>query len=211
MKIYTKTGDKGQSSLYNGTRLPKTSEYFDALGDLDELNSHLAMVRALWRTFVNPPNDVYSAPGAGAAHYRDQPSITSPEYTGPPLYYEWFALGVFIQEIQQNLMDISSTIATPDCGDRFFDPSWITKIESQIDKLTSLTPPLTKFVIPSGNQLVASIHIARSVCRRAERVVITVIEPGCPSHMYLNRLSDYLFMLSRFVCVELGIKEDLKH
>jgi cob(I)alamin adenosyltransferase len=185
MKIYTKTGDKGESSLYNGTRLPKSSEYFDALGDLDELNSHLAMVRALWREIVD------KSPGNGV--------------------YEWFALGAFVQEIQKNIMDISSTIATPECGDRFFHPAWVLKIEEQIDRLTSLTPPLTKFVIPSGNKLVASIHIARSVCRRAERVTLTVVEPGCPSHLYLNRLSDYLFMLSRFACVELKIQEDVKN
>ena len=208
MKIYTKTGDGGQSYLYNGNRLPKSSEYFMALGDLDELNAHLAMTRALWRDEVG--DKLYSAPGAGAMFYRDKPSVTPPEYDGPPLYYEWYSLGIMLQEIQQNLMDISSTIATPGCGDKFFNPAWIDKIEKQIDRFAILLPPLTKFVIPSGNKLNASIHIARAVCRRAERMMITVVEPGCPSHLYLNRLSDYLFMASRFVCMSLGINEDLK-
>ena len=184
MKIYTKTGDKGESSLYNGTRLPKSSEYFQALGDLDELNALLAMVRALWRENI----------------------VTTPD----PLY-EWYSLGIMVEEIQKNLMDISSTIATPECGDKFFNPAWVDKIENQIDRFAFLLPPLTKFVVPSGNKLSASIHIARAVCRRAERVMIVIIEPGCPSHVYLNRLSDYLFMLSRFVCMTLGINEDLKN
>ena len=154
------------------------------LGDLDELNAHIAMVRALWR----------DCPGADAI---------PPDYFGPPLYYEWFSLGIMLQEIQQNLMDISSIIAS---GDNFFNPVWIEKIENQIDRFTLLLPPLTKFVIPSGNKLNASIHITRAVCRRAERV----IEPGCLYHVYLNRISDYLFMVSRFVCMSLGIDEDFK-
>ena len=183
MKIYTKTGDGGQSCLYNGTRLSKTSDYFMALGDLDELNAHLAMVRAMWHDEQHVNTEVY----------------------------EWYSLGGMIAEIQQNIMDISSTIATPGSADRFFNPDWIKKIESQIDRLDTLLPPLTKFVIPSGNKLCASVHIARAVCRRAERRVIDVITPGCPSHIYINRLSDYLFMVSRFVCVVLKIQEDLKN
>jgi cob(I)alamin adenosyltransferase len=146
-----------------------------ALGDLDELNAHLAMVRAFWREDVHVNND-------------------------PP--YEWYSLGIMIQEIQKNLMDISSTIATPNCGDRFFNPDWIKKIEKQIDRFNFILPPLTQFVVPSGNKLCASIHIARAVCRRAERH----IDPGCPSHVYINRLSDYLFMVSRFAGITLGVE-----
>jgi cob(I)alamin adenosyltransferase len=182
MKIYTKTGDGGQSCLYNGTRLSKSSNYFIALGDLDELNAHLGMVKALW---------------------RDEQHVDTEKY-------EWYSLGITVTEIQQNIMDICSTIATPGSDDRFFNPDWITKIEEKMDRLDLLLPPLTKFVIPSGNKLCASVHIARAVCRRAERHMIEVITPGCPSHIYINRLSDYLFMVSRFVCVILKIQEYLK-
>lgn len=211
MKIYTKTGDCGLTSLYTGKRVPKTDPIFISLGSLDELNCQLAMTKALWKDETAITGSIYSAPGAGAGVYRDKACIMPPEYTGPPLYYEWFAMGAMITDIQQNLMDISSTIATPESGDRFFNPNCTSIIESMIDRLDVLLPKLTKFLIPSGNKLCANIHICRAICRRAERDMLAVIEPKSPSHMYINRLSDYLFMLSRFVCMSLDIEETVKN
>lgn len=154
------------------------------LSDLDELNAQLAMVRAFWREEIG--DQIHC-------------SLESPH----PLY-EWYSLGVMIQEIQKNIMDISS-------ADKIFNSAWVEKIEKQIDRFTFLLPPINKNVIPSGNKLCASIHIARAVCRRAEQHMIEVVTSGCPSHLYIKRLSDYLFMLSRFVCMSLGIQEDLKN
>jgi cob(I)alamin adenosyltransferase len=210
MKIYTKTGDCGLSSLYTGERVSKTSPIFVALGSLDELNAHMAMTKALWSDETVKTGTIYSAPGAGAGVYRDKVCIMPPEYTGPPLYYEWFAMGITLTEIQQDIMDISSTVATPGSGDRFFNPECIKVIEHMIDRLDTLLPKLTKFLIPSGNKLCASIHVCRAICRRAERDMLSVIEPKSPSHVYINRLSDYLFVLSRFVCMSLDIEETVK-
>ena len=170
------------------------------------------MIKALWKDETVITGTIYSAPGAGAGVYRDKPCIMPHDYKGPPLYYEWFAMGTTITDIQQNLMDISSTIATPESGDRFFNPNHIKIIESEIDRLDVLLPKLTKFLIPSGDKLCASIHICRAICRRAERDMLTndVIKPESPSHVYINRLSDYLFTLSRFVCMSLDIEETVK-
>ena len=134
-----------------------------ALSDLDELHAQLSMVRAFWLEEINSP--------------------------GKNILYEWYSLGVMLQEIQKNIMDISSTIAT---GENVFNPAWIEKIEKQIDR----SHINKSSVIPSGNKLCASIHIARAVCRRTEQRMSEVVPSGCPSHLYIKRLSDYLLMIS---------------
>ena len=132
-----------------------------ALIDLDELHAQLSMVRAFWLEEINSP--------------------------GKNILYEWYSLGVMLQEIQKNIMDISSTIAT---GDNVFNPAWIEKIEKQIN-----TSQINTSVIQSS-KLCASIHIARAVCRRTEQRMSEVVPSGCPSHLYIKRLSDYLLMIS---------------
>jgi len=133
-----------------------------ALCDLDELHAQLSMVRAFWLEEINTPGNKNTL-------------------------YEWYSLGVMLQEIQKNIMDISSTIAT---GDNVFNPAWIEKIEKQINM-----SQINTSVIQSG-KLCASIHIARAVCRRTEQRMSEVVTPGCPSHLYIKRLSDYLLMIS---------------
>ena len=222
MKLYTKTGDCGQSSLYDGSRLPKTSQYFITLGDLDELNSHIGLVKAFWNEIIQESEfKVYNGPGAGC--YLTEPAIDSGKY------YEWFELKEYLTKIQCNIMDICSFIATPQP-----EPSrisefikWIDKIkldsklveniENKIDRLDSLLPPIKNFVVPSGNKLVSQIHICRTISRRCERqylgiqfgninasTKVIVMETS----KYLNRLSDYFFVLSRFVAMTLSIEED---
>ena len=132
-----------------------------ALSDLDELHAQLSMVRAFWLEEINSP--------------------------GKNILYEWYSLGVMLQEIQKNIMDISSTIAT---GDNVFNPAWIEKIEKQIN-----TSQINTSVIQSS-KLCASIYIARAVCRRTEQRMSEVVPSGCPSHLYIKRLSDYLLMIS---------------
>jgi cob(I)alamin adenosyltransferase len=234
MKLYTKTGDKGISSLYNSVHLSKSSIYFKVLGDLDELNCHIGMAKSLWKEIIdNSDIKVYSAPGAGAVFYRDKPSVDT------NLYYEWYDLSI-LTEVQCIIMDISSFIATPpwhevkpikgnieECIEKWisqvgFDKERINYIEKYIDRLDSLVPSIKNFIVPGNDKLVSSIHICRAVTRRCERVYLEFLQSdllcyGVYEHVdsqfnniliYLNRLSDMFFALSRFLAYSLKVTED---
>jgi cob(I)alamin adenosyltransferase len=222
--IYTRTGDKGLSGLYNGDRVNKDSMYFECLGDIDELNSNLGLVKAFWKEEIDKSNiKLYNAPGAGALFYKHEKCIDSGKY------YEWFVLGKYIHNIQCILMNISTQIATP-----FKDnlESWVSKvgintsviseIEKNIDRLDSILTTLKNFVVPSGNKLIAQIHVCRSITRRCERRYVSIRNSESIIELnevlkdqldipikYLNRLSDYLFVLSRFIAMTLDIEEDI--
>jgi cob(I)alamin adenosyltransferase len=233
-KLYTKTGDKGITCLYNGTRLSKSSIYFKLLGDLDELNCHIGMAKSFWKDHLDKSEiKLYSAPGAGAMFYRDKLSCDT------KLYYEWYDLSV-LTEVQCIIMDISSFIATPpwdemkpikgdiiECIDNWinkvgFDKIRINNIEKYIDRLDSLLPPITNFVVPGNNILVSSIHICRAVSRRCERRYLEFLQSDLIYYgiydqidtefkniqIYLNRLSDMFFALSRFLAQSLEITEE---
>ena len=175
MKIYTKGGDKGKTSLVWGTRVSKASLRIDAYGNVDELNAVIGIV-------------------------ADQ-EVNSARL---PL----------LKEIQDRLFTIGSNLATepekshqniPDLSEED-----ISLLESEMDNMDAKLPPLTNFVLPGGHPAVSFCHLARTVCRRAERRVIELadIEEVNPLIIkYLNRLSDYLFVLSRMNCIELNIPE----
>lgn len=176
MKIYTKTGDKGQTSLIGGTRVSKANTRIEAYGTVDELNSYIGLV-------------------------RDQ-AVNSPRRD-------------LLKEIQDRLFTIGSQLATdpaktgkkilPDLLD-----SDVTLLEAEMDKMDTELPELRHFVLPGGHQAVSFCHLARTVCRRAERLVIALndIEPVEDLVVkYLNRLSDYLFVLSRKMAQELNAEE----
>jgi cob(I)alamin adenosyltransferase len=219
--IYTRTGDKGLSGLYNGDRVSKDSIYFECLGDIDELNSNLGLLKAFWKEeFGKSDIKLYNAPGAGALFYKHEKCIDSGKY------YEWFVLGDYIHKIQCNLMNISTQIATPFkvnfdewVSKVGIDTSIISEIEKNIDRLDSILPPLKNFVVPSGNKLIAQIHVCRSITRRCERRYVSILNSESSIELlndqlniptkYLNRLSDYLFVLSRFIAMTLDIEEDL--
>jgi len=114
-------------------------------------------------------------------------------------YYEWYALGETLTRIQKNIMTISSCVATP--GSEMFSDD---RIEKDIDRLSDITPAIRNFVVPTGHKLCAQIHVCRSVTRRCERKILEL--EHC---VYINRLSDYLFALSRFVSMTLQVEEDL--
>jgi len=174
MKVYTKGGDKGKTSLIGGTRVDKNDPRVNAYGDLDELISHLGLLRA--------------------------------ESLDRPYHYN-------LRRIQECLMLISAHFATDDNSVKKINPlpkEEILFLEEQIDEMTQKLPPLKAFVLPERPRLAAQCHIARTVCRRAERSAVAV--PLYPqtenSFIYLNRLSDYLFVYARFIAMVEGIEDD---
>lgn len=170
MKIYTKTGDQGTSSLYSGERREKDDAVFDALGNVDELNSVIGVARE------------FSA-------------ASSP------------SLAAQLEVIQSRLLDVGSAVATPipTSSEKklervAFDASAVGQLERWIDDLTADLPPLTQFILPSGGHASSFLHMARSICRRAERSVVPLTRAQSTESVvavYLNRLSDYLFTAAR--------------
>ncbi|WP_223033931.1 cob(I)yrinic acid a,c-diamide adenosyltransferase [Hanstruepera marina] len=182
MKIYTKTGDKGTTALFGGTRVPKHHIRIDSYGTVDELNSHLGLIR---------DQDIKQ-------HYKD-----------------------IIIHIQDRLFTVGAILATdPEKAilksgkERLNIPKIseanIELLETEMDTMNTALPQMTHFVLPGGHQTVSFCHIARCVCRRAERLASALndIEPIDPlALMYLNRLSDYLFVLARKLSYELQADE----
>lgn len=175
MKIYTKTGDEGTTSLVNGTRVPKFHIRIEAYGTIDELMSYIGLLRDL-------PE-------------MDKKSIES------------------LIKIQEHLMTIASILAS----EQHDNPSLpkihhsdINFLENEIDKMDSELPILKAFVLPGGHYVVSHIHIARCICRRAERLVLAVYNEYGGNEIvnqYMNRLSDYLFILARKLSKDLKTNE----
>ncbi len=179
MKIYTKTGDQGETSLIGGTRVPKYHDRIEAYGTIDELISYIGLI-------------------------RDQ---KIDEHT----------IKVLI-EIQDRLMTCASILAT-DCENckvkipEIFE-SDIEYLEKEIDEMSKDLPPLKTFILPGGHQTVSYCHIARNVCRRAERLSIKVQNQFKNSEKvikFVNRLSDFLFVLARKLSMDLYAKETPWH
>ena len=168
IKIYTKTGDAGDTGLFGGGRVPKDHARVEAYGDIDELNAHLGWVRAA------------------------EPMPRVDEIIAP---------------VQRDLFSLGALLATPD-RDRMhaqlekarIDDARIRELEHAIDECEAELDPLRSFILPGGTQKAAALHVARTVCRRAERRVVTLRRSEeIPDLVvrYLNRLSDLLFMLAR--------------
>lgn len=164
--VYTKTGDKGTTSLVGGTRVPKTHIRLEAYGTVDELNSHLGLLI----TYL--------------ADERDR---------------------TFVQQVQDKLFAVGSHLATDREKTKLHEASVITPqlvetMENEIDRLDEMLPPLSAFVLPGGSRGAAVCHVCRTVCRRAERRILDLaeqVEVASELLAYVNRLSDYLFVLSR--------------
>ncbi|HRI22210.1 MAG TPA: cob(I)yrinic acid a,c-diamide adenosyltransferase [Panacibacter sp.] len=177
IKIYTKTGDLGKTSLIGGTKVSKSHIRIETYGTIDELNSYIGLVRD---------------------HLTDEPTKT-----------------VF-KEIQDRLFTIGSSLACdPDKETLMKIPDLketdINLLETEIDKMSDILPPMKFFVLPGGHVAVSTAHVARCVCRRAERLCVNMqehqlfVEPLVIK--YLNRLSDYLFIVSRYVAHILHVTE----
>jgi len=181
-KIYTKTGDSGFSSTFTGERRSKDDYIFQALGAVDELTSMLGLAREFALE--------------GKHDYTDH-----------------------LQRVQCILQDVNSCIATPHSSAREihlqrteFDSSHVDEIEEWIDLYSNQMPPLESFILPGGGKPSSTLHVSRTICRRAERAVVPLVkeENTNPETLrYLNRLSDLLFTLARYAAKLDGRKETI--
>jgi cob(I)alamin adenosyltransferase len=175
MKIYTRTGDDGTTSLPGGRRIPKHSVRIEAIGSIDELIAWIGLLRSHGENVKRKKILLY---------------------------------------IQKQLMSTAGALASdtnnPESTLILPDPDCLTILEKEIDKMAVLLPSLESFIIPGGNIVVSHCHITRNVCRRAERRVIQLHENEATPEIvikFLNRLSDYLFILARLVSLEVNNEE----
>ncbi|KAK7087810.1 corrinoid adenosyltransferase MMAB-like [Littorina saxatilis] len=185
-KIYTKTGDKGTSSTFTGVRKPKDDAIFSALGSTDELSCLV---------------------GLAVEHCKD-----THIHLEEPLQDQ-------LQQIQCILQDVGSNVATPISSARDahlkrvkFSDQNVKMLEAWIDEMTDQLPPLKNFILPSGGKTAASLHLARAVCRRAERDLTPLARDGeieLATFAFMNRLSDYLFTAARYAAVKEGRQEKI--
>jgi cob(I)alamin adenosyltransferase len=177
VKIYTKTGDAGETGLFGGGRVPKDSPRVEAYGEVDELNAALGLARAA---------------GVGA-------------------------LDGLCQSLQEQLFTVGAVLATPkgtkaDGHIPHVKAGWVTDMEAAMDALETELPKMTHFILPGGTAGSAALHLARTVCRRAERKVVPLVRDQSLDGavvQFLNRLSDLLFVMARAVNHRAGV-EDVK-
>lgn len=175
MKIYTKTGDKGESSLFGGRRVRKDHLRLESYGTIDELNASIGVIRA-------------SSPGE--------------------------EIDKILADLQDELFILGADLATPEAESQRSVPRISAKdaadLEAVIDTLEPKLKPLQKFIHPGGSPVAAHVHVARTICRRAERCVVRLSGQEAVSEaciVYLNRLSDLLFMLARYANHQAGVAE----
>ncbi len=182
LKIYTKTGDKGTTALFGGTRVSKHDIRIESYGTLDELNSHIGLL-------------------------RDQEIDSNSKKQLITIQEKLFVIGAILatdpeKAILKNGKERLDIKRINDLD--------IALLETEMDIMDEQLPPMTHFVLPGGHQTVSFCHIARSVCRRAERLA-TALYQEVPFEdnalKYLNRLSDYLFVMARFLSNQLQAKE----
>ncbi|MFT3903717.1 MAG: cob(I)yrinic acid a,c-diamide adenosyltransferase [Niabella sp.] len=176
LKIYTKTGDKGTTSLIGGTKVSKADLRIEAYGTVDELNSHIGMIKDL---------------------LRGEPAVA------------------VLQEIQDRLFTMGAALAcSPEKETKMSMPDLNEEdcdlLEREIDKMEAGLEPMKSFILPGGHVIVSQLHITRCVCRRAERCCVRLSEVSPVDRLvliYLNRLSDYLFVLARHTAKILKVED----
>ena len=182
MKVYTKTGDKGTTALFGGTRVPKHHIRIESYGTVDELNSHIGLLRdqqmnQLYKNVLIEVQDRLFTVGAILATPPEKETLKN----GQPRLQN---LGILETDIEF--------------------------LEKEIDAMEASLPQMTHFVLPGGHTTVSYCHIARCVCRRAERLAVHLHESEPTDELvikYLNRLSDYLFVLARKLTLDLNAEE----
>jgi cob(I)alamin adenosyltransferase len=177
MKIYTKTGDKGSTSLIGGTRVPKFHLRIECYGTVDELNSYIGLIMC----------------------------------QNIELHHQ-----KILKEIQDRLFTVGACLAADPDKSRMKIPdlheSDINLLEKEMDDMNEVLPELTHFILPGGNTTVSYCHIARCICRRAERLIVHLASESFVDEkmtIYLNRLSDYLFVLARKLNSDAGTEESI--
>ena len=185
--VYTRTGDAGQTSLIGGTRVSKTDLRLEAYGTVDELNAQLGLLL----TYLADPT---ATEAVAAAHAVD---------------------AELLLRVQSCLFTVGASLATdtsklPPRPTAIVTPEMVSELEQAIDRIDSQLPPLRLFILPGGGRAAAVAHVCRTVCRRAERRILALAEQAdiAPELLaYVNRLSDYLFVLSRKLNVDEKIEE----
>lgn len=175
-RIYTKTGDSGETGLFGGGRVGKDDPRVDAYGEVDELNASIGLARSLG---------------------LDE------------------KLAAIVQRVQEELFTLGAVLATPQ-GTKAeahipkVKAEWVEAMEREIDALTEPLPAMTHFILPGGTQASAALHVARTICRRAERRVVPLYRAGKVDLLvvtYLNRLSDLLFTMARAANHRAGVQD----
>lgn len=172
-RIYTKTGDAGTTALGSGERVPKTSPRIAAYGTVDETNAHIGVARV---------------------HLAGQDADVD----------------AMLVRVQNDLFDLGADLCVPDRGEKLpYEPlriadAQVKRLEDEIDQMNGSLEPLRSFILPGGTAAAAQLHVARTVSRRAERLMVELSgQPGetvsAPALKYINRLSDFLFVASRYV------------
>ncbi|MCW3805557.1 cob(I)yrinic acid a,c-diamide adenosyltransferase [Plebeiibacterium marinum] len=174
--VYTKTGDRGRTSLIGGTRIPKNDVRLEAYGTVDELNTCIGMIRS------------YEIDSGSKDRLID-------------IQKKLFEIGAYLAT-DSNVADLREKMN--------YDESEIQQLEEEMDRMEAALPPLKYFVLPGGDPCISYCHISRTVCRRAERRILTMAEYS-EVHpwviKYINRLSDYLFVLSRYLSKHFEVNE----
>lgn len=192
-KIYTKTGDKGETSLYGGKRVKKTHARIEAYGTIDELNSHIGLLLGMLAQNEAFANEELTP--------HDQQLIMTAAKD--------------LLQVQNQLFNVGSVLATPEEKKDTVKPisSTLTDLlEVHMDEMDKVLEPLSSFILPGGSSLIGQAHVCRTVCRRAERRVVELqqqVEIDRVLLQFLNRLSDYFFILSRYIARVEGV-EDVK-
>ncbi|CAD5114889.1 DgyrCDS3921 [Dimorphilus gyrociliatus] len=179
-KIYTKTGDKGQSSTFTGERRSKDDEVFEALGSNDELSSHIGYSAELWKN-------------------ADLPNLE-----------RLYKIQCCLQDIGSNIATPKSSAREAHLKRTEFSEIHTKELEDWIDEMTTILPPLKNFILPSGGLCSSHLHITRTICRRAERRCIPLMKAGemdMEPVKFLNRLSDFLFTAARFAAFTQNYEE----
>ena len=175
-KVYTRTGDKGQTSIVGGIRMSKASERLEAYGTVDELSSHLGLLASMLKE----------------GEYYDM-----------------------IIRIQRNLFNVCTNLATDQSQTPLYDSAKLAEgeielLEKEVDRLMNLLPERQGFILPGGTMPASQAHVCRTVCRRAERRIVALSEKAQISPetlQYVNRLSDYLFVLAKIINFNTGQSE----
>ncbi len=176
-KIYTRTGDGGETGLGDGTRIAKTSARIEAIGTVDELNSIIGVV--IEDLLAEQNNDL-------------QP------------------ISDFLKILQHRIFDLGGELSIP--GFEIINAGHVEAIENRLDELNEHLPPLENFILPGGSRLIANCHMARAICRRAERTATALAQTATINTSaleFLNRLSDYLFVVARSCARITGVGEVL--